>query len=340
MSLIKFTNKGIYCPQGDFFIDPWYPVKYAVITHGHADHARWGMKKYLCHTYTVPILLTRISPDLSIEGIDYGVEVIRNGVKISFYPAGHVVGSAQVRLEYKGEICVISGDYKLEFDGISTQFESVKCHEFVTESTFGLPIYHWENEELIFNQIRDWANQNIENGKTNVLIAYSLGKAQRLLYHVAKDFPIYVHYSTSRVNQAIEKAGIDLPKYQTINANLTKKDYQNGILIVPNSVQDSRFIKNLTNPSIGICSGWMQVRGRRRWQSVDAGFALSDHADWEGLLAAIKSSEADKVYVTHGSTQIFSKYLNEIGIESEPVVTRFGDEEEQELDTEEQNLST
>ena len=181
MKLIRFTNKGIYCPQGKFYIDPWRPVDLAIITHGHADHARWGMKKYLCHHFTKPILHSRISEDIEVQSVEYGEKIMINGVQVSLHPAGHIIGSAQIRLEYKGYVSVISGDYKVQNDGLSTPFELVKCHEFVTESTFGLPIYNWLEIEDLNKKLQNWVLRNKENQKTSVFIGYSLGKAQRIM---------------------------------------------------------------------------------------------------------------------------------------------------------------
>ncbi len=330
MALIKFTNKGIYCKQGDFYIDPWRPVDLAVTTHGHADHVKWGNKAYLCHELTKPILEQRLGADLKIETLPYNKAITINGVKVSLFPAGHVIGSAQIRLEFKGEICVVSGDYKVEYDGISAEFEPVKCHTFVSESTFGLPIYKWQPQNIVFDQIKDWAVENQDKGKTSVLVAYSLGKAQRLIKNLAGHSEIYVHNSIANLNEGFIKAGVDLPKTIRISADIKKDDLQKGIVIVPPALADGRWIKSLTHAATGICSGWMQVRAGRRWRSADAGFALSDHADWPGLLSAIKATEAEMVYVTHGFTATFSKYLNEIGIQSEEVKTQYGNEEEEE----------
>lgn len=330
MALISFTNKGIYCKQGDFYIDPWRPVKLAVTTHGHADHVKWGNEAYLCHELTKPILNQRLGADLKIETLPYGQEININGVKLSLFPAGHVIGSSQIRLEYKGEVCVVSGDYKVEYDGISTAFEPVKCHTFVSESTFGLPIYKWQPQELIFSQIRDWVSDNRDKHKTSVLVAYSLGKAQRLIKGLAGYGQIYVHHSIANLNEGFQKAGVDLPETTRITAEVGKEALQQGIVIVPPALAEGRWIKNLSNPATAVCSGWMQVRAGRRWRSADAGFALSDHADWPGLLSAIKATEAEKVFVTHGFTATFSKYLNEIGIASEEVKTQYGNENEEE----------
>lgn len=330
MSLIKFTNKGIYCEQGGFYIDPWQPVDLAVTTHGHADHVKWGNKAYLCHELTKPILHQRLGTDLVIETLPYNKQIDINGVKLSMFPAGHVIGSAQIRLEYKGEICVVSGDYKVEFDGISTPFEPVKCHTFVSESTFGLPIYKWQPQDIIFNQIRNWVSDNRDKGKTSVLVAYSLGKAQRLIKNLADYCEIYVHNSIANLNEGFVKAGVDLPYTTRITPELKKEALQQGIVIVPPAMAEGKWIKTLQQAATGVCSGWMQVRAGRRWRSADAGFPLSDHADWPGLLSAIEATEAEKVFVTHGFTATFSKYLNEIGIASEEVKTQYGNEEEEE----------
>ena len=316
--------------QGDFYIDPWKPVKLAVTTHGHADHVKWGNDAYLCHELTKPILLHRLGAELNIQTLRYKEKITINGVKLSMFPAGHVIGSAQIRLEYKGEVCVISGDYKVEYDGISTAFEPVKCHTFVSESTFGLPIYKWLPQQVIFDQIGNWVNNNQEQGKTSVLIAYSLGKAQRLINGLSKtDRQIYVHQSIANLNDAFIQAGVALPETIRISPEIRKEELQKGLVIVPPALADGRWIKTLQQAATGVCSGWMQVRAGRRWRSADAGFALSDHADWLGLLSAIKATEAEKVFVTHGFTATFSKYLNEIGIEAEEVKTQYGTEEDE-----------
>ncbi|WP_162073341.1 ligase-associated DNA damage response exonuclease [Chryseobacterium fistulae] len=330
MKLITFTNKGIYCPQGNFYIDPWRPVDLAIITHGHADHARWGMKKYLCHHFTKPILHQRIGTDIQCQSVEYGEVITLNGVKVSLHPAGHIIGSAQIRLEYKGYVSVVSGDYKIQNDGLSTPFELVKCNEFVTESTFGLPIYHWLEVEDLNKKLQNWVLLNRENQKTSVFIGYSLGKAQRIMEAVENVGNIHVHYSIGKLNEAFEKVGIHLPSYEIPDFRENTKQLQNEIVIVPPALLDSNIIKKIPNPAIAICSGWMQVRGARRWRSADAGFAMSDHADWNGLLEVVKATEAEIVHVTHGQTEVFSKYLNEIGMKADIVETLYGDDDETE----------
>lgn len=329
MKLITFTKKGIYCPQGRFYIDPWRPVDLAVITHGHADHARWGMKKYLCHHFTKPILYQRIGLDIECQSVGYGEVVSINGVKVSLHPAGHIIGSAQIRLEYKGYVSVISGDYKVQDDGLSTPFELVKCNEFVTESTFGLPIYNWLEIEDLNKKLQNWVLRNKENGKTSVFIGYSLGKAQRIMKAVEGLGKIYVHYSIGKLNKAFESVGITLPEYEIADFKERSQHLQHEIVIVPPALLDSSIIRKIPEAATAICSGWMQVRGARRWRSADAGFAMSDHADWNGLLQTVKATEAEMIHVTHGQTEVFSKYLNELGMNADVVTTEFGEDEEE-----------
>ena len=323
---------------GKFYLDPWYPVDYAIISHGHADHSRWGNKHYLCHQDSKNILLHRLGKDISIETLNYNQIKTINGVKVSFYPAGHIIGSVQIKLEYKGKVVVFSGDYKTNTDFITTPFEPVKCHEFITESTFGLPIYSWKTEVDLQSQLQQWIVNNQRQNKTSVFFGYSLGKAQRIMSLVDGVDEVYVHSAINNLNQAISKSGIVLPKSKLITSDFNKKDIQNKIVILPPALLGSKLLKKIPNAATAICSGWMQIRGNRRWKGVDAGFAVSDHADWNGLLSAVKATEAEKVYVTHGSQAVFSKYLNEIGIESQEVVTEYGTEDNE--DAKDQQLTS
>ena len=327
MKLVKFTKKGIYCIPGNFYLDPWFPVDYAIISHGHADHARWGNKHYLCHNDSKAILKHRIGQDISIESLAYTQPKKINGVNVSFFPAGHIIGSAQIRLEYKGYIVVFSGDYKTQPDFITSPYEPVKCHEFITESTFGLPIYKWKSEAELQTELQNWIYQNQQNNRTSVFFGYSLGKAQRIMKLIENTDKIFVHSAIHNLNNAISESGIPLPKSTLITTDFNKNDVQNKIIILPPALLGSRMLKKIPNAATAICSGWMHIRGNRRWKGVDAGFAVSDHADWEGLLTAVKATEAEKVYVTHGSQAVFSKYLNEIGIEAHELKTEFGEDE-------------
>jgi putative mRNA 3-end processing factor len=330
MTILKFSNKGIYCIPGDFYIDPWKPVQRAVITHGHADHAKGGMVKYLCHHFTKPILYARLGAEIQCESLGYGETLRINGVNVSFHPAGHIIGSAQIRMEYKGFVSVVSGDYKIQNDGLSTPFEPVMCHEFVSESTFGLPIYRWLSVNEQEEQMKRWVETNRKNHKTSVFIGYSLGKSQRIMQALKDVEELHVHYSIARLNEAYAQAGVRLPKYQVADLREDKKKLGGKIVLLPPALIDNPTLKKIPNLAYAICSGWMQVRGARRWRSADAGFAISDHADWEGLISAVKATKAEKVYVTHGQTAVFSKYLNEKGISSEEVITEYGEEEENE----------
>lgn len=338
MKFIKFTKKGIYCIPGKFYLDPWYPVDYAIISHGHADHSRLGNKHYLCHQNSKNILLHRLSKDISIETLSYNQIKTINGVKVSFFPAGHIIGSVQIKLEYKGKVVVFSGDYKTNPDFITTPFEPVKCHEFITESTFGLPIYSWKTEAELQSQLQQWVVNNQKQNKTSVFFGYSLGKAQRIMSLTEGIDEVFVHSAIKNLNQAISKSDIVLPKSKLITSDFNKKDIQNKIVILPPALLGSKLLKKIPNAATAICSGWMQIRGNRRWKGVDAGFAVSDHADWNGLLSAVKATEAEKVYVTHGSQAVFSKYLNEIGIESQEVVTEYGTEDNE--DAKDQQLTS
>lgn len=327
MKFIKFTKKGIYCIPGKFYLDPWLPVDYAIISHGHADHSRSGNKHYFCHDDSKAILQHRLGADISIESMGYNQTRIINNVSVSFYPAGHVIGSVQIRLEYKGEVVVFTGDYKTQPDFITDPFESVKCHTFITESTFGLPIYNWKTELQLQEQLQNWVLQNQANNKTSVFLGYSLGKSQRIMSLIDGIDKVYVHTAINNLNNAISSSGIALPETTLLKQDFDKKDIQNKIIIMPPGLLGSRLLKRVPNAAVAICSGWMQIRGNRRWKAVDAGFAVSDHADWNGLLSAVKASEAEKVYVTHGSQATFSKYLNEIGIAAEELITDYGDEQ-------------
>ncbi len=326
LELFTFTKKGLYCKPGDFYIDPWQPVDKAVITHSHADHARWGMKNYLCHDFSLPILKSRIMEDIKAESLPYGKTVNINGVKLSLYPAGHIIGSAQVRLEYKGYVSVVTGDYKTEDDGITTPFETVKCHEFITESTFGLPVYRWKPQDIVTAQMHDWVINNQKQDKTSVFTAYSLGKAQRIMKLLNGLGRIYVHNSVVNMNAAIEKSGIILPEVSLYQQDMEKKQLTGQIVIIPPAAMSPQLLKKIPRAALAACSGWMQIRGNRRWQAADAGFAISDHADWDGLLSAVKASEAEKIVVTHGYTEPFARYLNEMGYNASAVETRFGED--------------
>ncbi len=338
--MIEFTDKGLYCPAGGFYIDPWKPVERAVITHAHSDHARAGSGEYLCHRLTVPLLELRLGPGGSggeamagsggrYQGVEWVETIGMNGVRVSLHPAGHIIGSSQVRVEYQGRVWVVSGDYKTEDDGISGAFEPVKCDVFVTESTFGLPIYHWKTQPEIYAAIREWVAENRGLGMTSVLIAYSLGKAQRLLTCLEPlGMTVFVHGAIWNVHQALVNAGVKLPPVVRVEPEMPKEIFRGQVVIAPSGAEDSPWMRRFQPYSVGICSGWMQVRGNVRRRNADAGFALSDHADWKGLLGAVRATGAEKVYVTHGFQAALSRYLNEQGVSAAEIKTEYGEDEE------------
>jgi putative mRNA 3-end processing factor len=334
MALIEFTDKGLCCPQGKFYIDPWKPVDKAVITHAHSDHAHWGSKSYLCHTYSKPILQLRLG-DNFYETVDWNETVFINGIKVSFHPAGHVIGSSQIRVECNGEVWVVSGDYKVADDGISGQFEPILCNTFITESTFGLPIYKWKPAEEINQDIRNWILKNQQERKTSVVIAYSLGKAQRVIKAIAGVTDnVFVHGAVYNIHETLLRSGWNLPKVKRVTNETKKEELAESVVVAPPSADGSIWMKRFTPYSVGVCSGWMQVRGNARRRNVDAGFAMSDHADWPGLLQAVKATAAEKVFVTHGFQAQFSRYLNENGIEAAEVKTEYGNDEDIQTDGE------
>lgn len=323
MSLLTFTTNGIYCPQADVYIDPWRPVKKALITHGHADHSRWGHQYYLCTESAMPVIKYRLGK-IKVTTVAFGETRTVNGVTFQFFPAGHILGSAQIRVAYKGEIWVVSGDYKLEDDGLAETFEPVPCHTFITESTFGLPVYKWESQEKIFQSINNWWAANKVAGKYTILTAYALGKAQRILRHLDTSIgPILTHGAVENTNKVIRQQGVDLPATIPVASHFDPKIHQGGLVIAPPSALGSSWVKPFKNASTGVASGWMNLRGARRRRSVDRGFVLSDHADWEGLNQTIKATGAERVFVTHGYTDIFRRWLIDQGLEAHEVKTEY-----------------
>jgi putative mRNA 3-end processing factor len=333
MPLLTVTERGIYCPAGDFYIDPWRGVDFAVITHAHSDHARFGSRYYLTAEEGRGVLQERLGPDASIEGLPYGKAVTRNGVTISLHPAGHILGSAQVRVERHGEVWVASGDYKVQADPTCTAFEPVCCHTFITESTFGLPIYRWSAPEEVFHDINHWWRNNQEAGRTSVLFAYSLGKAQRLLAGVdANQGPIFVHGAVARLLPHYTAAGIRLPHLENIDTSSVREAAGRGLVIAPSATNGSPWLRRFGEISTGFASGWMKIRGARRRQALDRGFVLSDHADWDGLLASIRATGAERILATHGHTDPLVRWLRENGWQADTLNTRFTGESAEEND--------
>lgn len=324
MQLLQFTDKGIFCAQAGVYLDPWKPVERAIISHGHSDHAYIGHKHYLSTVDAMPVIKHRLYLQDNIETLPYGEPIVINGVQFSFHPAGHIPGSAQIRVEHKGEVWVFSGDYKRQHDGISIPFEPLRCHVFITESTFGLPVYKWKSQKQVFDDINDWWIKNRAQEKTSVITGYTLGKAQRILKNVdASIGRIYTHGAVDSINQILKQQGLALPEAPRVSDAIKKEDLKGALIVCPPSAVGSPWMRRFLPYSLGVASGWMKLRGTRRRRGADRGFVLSDHADWNDLNLTIQETGAEKVFVTHGYTEIFAQWLNSKGIEAKEVKTKF-----------------
>ena len=330
--LVVETPRGLYCPPGDFYIDPWRPVDRAVVTHAHADHASRGHGHYLAAAPSSGVLYARLG-DITLQTARYGEVIDHFGVRVSLHPAGHVLGSAQVRLEHAGQVWVAAGDYfvagpdqdQREDNASCAPFEPVRCDCFITESTFGLPIYRWAPQRETFAAINAWWQANAEAGRASLLLGYSFGKAQRILMGVdASIGMIVVHGAVEPLNRAYRAAGVALPATQLISDVSDLQSLKRALVIAPPSVQNSVWARRFGDASDAFASGWMQLRGARRRRSVDRGFVLSDHADWPGLQRAIAATGAPRVIVTHGYEAVMVRWLREQGLEAGSFETEYG----------------
>jgi putative mRNA 3-end processing factor len=331
--LIVQRPEGLYCPAGDFHIDPWRPVPRAVITHAHADHARRGHGAYLASALSEGVLRARLGAEISLQGLAYGEIVEMQGVRVSLHPAGHVLGSAQVRVEHQGEVWVASGDYfasgfETDVNSTCAAFEPVRCHCFITESTFGLPIYRWRPQAEVMGEINAWWAANAQAGRASLLLGYSFGKAQRLLAGVdASIGPIVVHGAVEPLNEAYRAAGVAIPETLRVEAVTDKALLRRALVVAPPSVLGSPWTRRFGDASDAFASGWMQLRGARRRQGVDRGFVLSDHADWPGLQRAIAATGASRVIVTHGYEAVMVRWLQQQGLQAGSFATEYGTED-------------
>ena len=327
--LVVARPEGLYCPPGNFYIDPWKPVDRAVITHAHSDHARVGHGHYLAQTDSEGTLRTRLGADINLQTLPYGEAIEHKGVRISLHPAGHVLGSAQVRLEHGGRVWVASGDYKTEPDGTCAPFEPVPCDTFITESTFGLPIYRWPTQAQLSADINAWWQRNADEGRASVLLCYAFGKAQRILHGAdASIGPIVVHGAVEPLNAVYRAAGVALPPTLRVSdPEVNPQMLKRALVLAPPSAQGTPWMRRFGNYSDAFASGWMQLRGTRRRRGVDRGFVMSDHADWPGLQKAIAGTGAERVFVTHGSVAVLVRWLTENGLEAQGFKTEYGDED-------------
>ena len=329
MPLIPVRAEGLYCAAGDFYIDPWKPVDTALVTHAHADHAYSGHHTYYATAISEGILRRRLGQDINLKGVSYGDKIKIGDTWVSFHSAGHVLGSAQVRVEHKGEVWVASGDYKRGLDPSCEPFEVVECDTFITEATFGLPIYHWDSGEATAEQIYNWWQS--DSTRPSLLFCYAFGKSQRVLAELTKftDRTVYLHGAVHNLTEIYREVGVEM--VPTVPVSQMEKSYKfaGDLIISPPSGHRSSWMKRFKRPQTAFASGWMAVRGARRRRGYERGFVLSDHADWPGLIKTVKETKATKVYVTHGQNDVLSRYLNEaLNIDASPLETLFQGEQD------------
>lgn len=330
--LIRVTPAGLYCEAGDFYVDPWEPVDRAIITHAHADHARGGCAAYLAADEGLALLRYRLRESrASMESLTWGETRRLNGVTVSLHPAGHIRGSAQVRIEHGGEVWVITGDYKRAADPTCTPFEIVRCHTLITEATFALPVYRWGAADTVFGEIAAWWRDARERGGCAILYAYTLGKAQRLLAGLAPvaDEPIWVHGAMEPLNALYRDDGVPLAPTRLVSSAERGTKLTGALVLAPPSAVAPGWMRRFRNPETGFASGWMRLRGTRRRRGLDRGFALSDHADWQALIRTVEESSATRVLATHGESSALIRYLTERGIDAAPLVTPYTGEDEE-----------
>ncbi len=316
--------EGLYCPSGDFYVDPWRPVPRAVITHAHSDHARAGSGHYLCAEQSVRLLRDRLGTDIDVLGLEYGQCITVGSVRISLHPAGHMLGSSQVCIELAGHRSVITGDYKRDYDSTCHPFEPVRAHVLITESTFGLPVFRWPSVDRVLDDIHSWWRDNQSRGTTSMLYAYAAGKSQRILSLLEPSIgPIFVHGALLRPTEIYRQEGVALPTVQPVGRAAPDTDWSKAMVLAVPSAHGTTWVQRFRQRSSAMASGWMQIRGNRRRRAIDRGFVLSDHADWPGLLQTIHEVQPEDVYVTHGFSDVVSRHLTERGIPARPLVTEF-----------------
>jgi putative mRNA 3-end processing factor len=330
--LITLTPEGLYCPLGDFHVDPWRPVERALITHAHGDHARRGSRRYHAPRSGVSLLQRRLGPEAVIDGHDFGEALTFGDAAVSFHPAGHVLGSAQIRVEAAGEIWVISGDYKRADDPSCQPFEVVPCDVFITEATFALPIYRWDPVDQVMDELLGWWDANAAAGRASVLFCYALGKAQRVLAEIGRrtDRTVFVHGAIDALLDAYRNEGVALAATMPVSARAKGESFAGELIVAPPSAFGSPWMRRFGEAATGFASGWMRVRGNRRRRGFERGLVLSDHADWPGLLRTIEETGARRVLATHGYSDTLARYLRDAGMRAEPLETRFEGEVEDE----------
>ena len=330
-TILEVNDRGLYCRAGNFFIDPWRPVERAVLTHAHADHAAPGCERYLTTPQGRFPLRVRLGERAVSDTLEPGDSLTVGRARVSLHPAGHILGSAQVRVEVGGQVAVVSGDYKTGDDDFTcAPFEPVRCHLFISESTFALPIYRWRPQAEVFEAINAWWRSNADQGRACLLHGYSLGKAQRLLSGLdASIGPIVLHGSAVALTQAYRDAGVTLPPTIRVGDSPPRFDYgkAGAIVLAPPSTHGTPWTRRFGETQTAFASGWMTIRGARRRRSVNRGFVLSDHADWPGLLEAIDATGAETVALTHGYAAVLARHLTQQGRNAVVLATAYQGEE-------------
>jgi putative mRNA 3-end processing factor len=322
--LLTLTEFGLHCPAGDFYIDPWRPVRQAIITHAHSDHARSGSRRYLSSPPNADFLKLRLGPTIDLQTLAFGETLRVKDARVSLHPAGHIRGSCQVRIEHQGRVAVVTGDFKREADPTCEPFEPVPCDLLVTESTFGLPVFHWREAATVIAEIEAWWRRNQAQGRTSVLFAYALGKAQRLLASIDDSIgPIFLHGALVNPTELYRQQGCTMPACQPVTEAPAGTRWSDALVVAVPSAAGSPWLRRFGEISTAMASGWMAVRGNRRRRALDRGFVLSDHADWDGLLQTVRECGASQVWVTHGFAPILARYLAEQGIAAAPLATAF-----------------
>jgi putative mRNA 3-end processing factor len=328
-NLIEPTEKGFFCPAGGFYIDPGRPVARAVITHAHADHARPGCESYLATPACARLLEARLGAAVKIQELAYGEPLDVNGIRLSLHPAGHILGSAQVRLERGGQVWAVTGDFKLQPEPTCAPFEPLRCHTLITESTFGLPVFAWPEPGEVAAEVNAWWRRNGEQGRPSLLFAYSLGKAQRIAARLDAGIgPVFTHGAVEPIMDVYRQCGIHLCPTRPVSDALGKDGFKGALVLAPPAAEGSPWIRRFPDASRAFASGWMRIRGNRRRRALDRGFVLSDHADWRGLLSAIDACGAERVWVTHGFAEELVRYLVEKGTAAAVVTASFAGEPE------------
>jgi putative mRNA 3-end processing factor len=320
--------EGLYCPAGDFHIDPWLPVPRAVITHAHGDHARAGSGVYHCAAVGTALLRARLGPDAALRPLDYGEPIPFGAARVSLHPAGHILGSAQVRIETGGRVCVVSGDYKRDPDPTCAPFEPQACDVFITEATFGLPIYRWRPTPEVAREVLDWWDECRAEETTAVLFCYALGKAQRLLAELARltDRRVLLHGAMAPLVDIYRTAGVPMLPTEVVVEQARGTRFGGELVLAPPSAAGSTWMRRFRRLSTGFASGWMQVRGNRRRRGHDRGFVVSDHADWPALLHTIAQTGARRILATHGNTDALVHVLQDAGYDAQALRTELGGE--------------